>query len=79
MIKSKNAFIDLKYAGYTHDENYGPMNGDWKTSPHWDWATGEITGGLAGAAWLWNTSRHQAHASLSYYADDFLGGIMNLR
>jgi len=71
---SKNAFIDLKYAGYTADEDYGPINGDWKTSPHWDWGTGETTGGLGGAAYFWKTSRHQASASLSYFADDFLAG-----
>ena len=71
---SNNAFIDLKYAGYTADDDWGPMNGDWETSPHWDWATGEVTGGLGGAAYFWKTSRHQASASLSYFADDFLGG-----
>jgi len=71
---SNNAFFDLKYAGFWNKDDYLPDNGDMDSPPIWDYYTGEVWGGLAYAAWKWTVSRHQAHANLSYYAEDFLGG-----
>ncbi|MFP4081921.1 MAG: TonB-dependent receptor domain-containing protein, partial [Candidatus Aminicenantes bacterium] len=71
---SNNAFFDLKYAGYSSEDNYLPNTGDMDSPPHWDWVTGEVWGGLAYAAWEWKVVRHQGHANLSYFAEDFLGG-----
>ena len=70
---SNDAFIDLKYAGFSADSDYGPLSGDWETSPIWDF-DGTEYGGLGSAASFWKTSRHQASASLTYFAEDFLGG-----
>ncbi len=71
---SNNAYISVRYAGYRGTDDYMPNSGDMDSSPHWDWATGEVWGGLAYAAWEWVVLRHQAHAKLSYFAEDFLGG-----
>jgi len=71
---SNSAFFDLKYAGYRTADDYLPVSGDMDTSPHWDWGTGEISGGCAWVLWLWTEYRHQAHANFSYFAEDFLGG-----
>jgi hypothetical protein len=71
---SNDAFLDLKYAGYYVSSDYLPQNGDMDTSPRWDWGTGDISGGAAWSLYYWTMHRHQAHANLSYFADDFLGG-----
>lgn len=71
---SNNAIFDLKYAGYWSRDDYLPDSGDMDLSPIWDFGSGEVWGGLAYAAWKWKVQRHQAHADLSYYAEDFLGG-----
>jgi len=71
---SNNSFLELKYAGYWVSDDYLPVSGDMDTSPHWDWGTGEITGGCAYALYYWTMFRHQAHANFSYFAEDFLGG-----
>ena len=71
---SNSAFFELKYAGYHTKDDYLPVTGDMDTPPHWDWGTGEISGGCAWTLWKWTEYRHQAHANLSYFAEDFLGG-----
>jgi len=72
---SNSAWVDLKYAGYIADKDYLPQNGDMETPTRWEpWTDESVTGGLAYKAWLWDVSRHQAHANLSYFAEDFLGG-----
>jgi outer membrane receptor protein involved in Fe transport len=71
---SNSAFFELKYAGYHTADDYLPQSGDLDTPPHFDWGTGWISGGCSDTLWLWTEYRHQAHANLSYFADDFLGG-----
>jgi len=71
---SNSAFFEVKYAGYWTADDYLPINGDLDTPPRWDWGTGEISEGCAWTLWLWTEYRHQAHANLSYFAEDFLGG-----
>ena len=72
---SNSAWIDLKYAGYDAKEEYYPQSGDWETPPRREpWTDGSVTGGMNGQAWWWNVSRHQAHANLTYFAEDFLAG-----
>ena len=71
---SNSAFFEVKYAGYYVSSDYLPVNGNMDTSPHWDWGTGDISGGAAYALYYWTMFRHQAHANLSYFAEDFLGG-----
>jgi hypothetical protein len=70
---SNSAFLDLKYAGYHTADDYLPVSGDMDTPPHWD-STGWVSGGCWYTLWLWTEYRHQAHANLSYFAEDFLGG-----
>ena len=70
---SNSAYFELKYAGYLTHDDYLPQTGDMDTPPHWDWGTGEISGGCAYCLWKWTMSRHQAHANFSYFAEDFLG------
>jgi len=71
---SNSAFFELKYAGYWTDDDLLPVTGDMDTPPRHDWGTGEISGGAASSVYKWTEYRHQAHANLSYFAEDFLGG-----
>ena len=71
---SNSAFLDLKYAGYYVSSDYLPVTGDMDTSPHHDWTLYEVFGGAAWSLYYWTMDRHQAHANLSYFAEDFLGG-----
>lgn len=70
---SNSAFIELKYAGWRVDDDYLPYSGDLETPTHWDYS-GYISGGLVSPAWMWTMVKHQVHANLSYFAEDFLGG-----
>ena len=71
---SNSAFFDLKYAGYWTYDDYLPVSGDMDTPPRHDWSVNQMSGGGAWALWKWTEYRHQAHANLSYFAEDFLGG-----
>ena len=71
---SNSAFFDLKYAGYWTYDDYLGVSGDMDTPPRHDWSVNQISGGPAWAFWKWTEYRHQAHANLSYFAEDFLGG-----
>ena len=70
---SNDAYFELKYAGYTGDDTYEPMHSDYDTSAHYDGYTGVYSEGVWWP-WFYVVSRHQANASLSYFAEDFLGG-----
>ena len=71
---SNSAFFDLKYAGYWTYDDYLPVTGDMDTPTRHDWSVNQVSGGGAWALWKWTEYRHQAHANLSYFAEDFLGG-----
>jgi outer membrane receptor protein involved in Fe transport len=73
-LMSTNAFLDLKYSGWrTYDDNLPSMGGDINNPIVYDGYTGVTSGG---AWWIWmgKMSRDQANASLTYFAEDFLGG-----
>ena len=75
---SNSTFFDLKYAGYwSHNptglNDYGgDDNGNYTLKAHFDW----LTGIRSNAVWRhvdFIIARHQANASLSHFAEDFLG------
>jgi len=71
---SNSAFFEFKYSGYYSPNDYMPaFGGDINKPIHYDLATGVTSGGLW---WPWEyiVTRHQANATLSYYAEDFLAG-----
>lgn len=70
---SNNAYLQLKYGGYWSDDNYLPIYSDLNTPGWYDWDTGIYSKGVWWP-WYYEVSRHQAHANLSYFAEDFLGG-----
>jgi len=73
---SNSAFFELKYSGYWSGADYLPTEeggGDVNEPVHYDGATGVTSGGVY---WPWQyiVTRHTANATLSYFAEDFLGG-----
>jgi len=70
---SNDAFFELKYGGFWSDDDYLPLYSDVNTPGWYDGDTGVSFNGVWWP-WLYEVSRHQAHANLSYFADDFLGG-----
>lgn len=70
---SNNAYLELKYGGYWSDDNYLPLYSDLNTPGWYDGTTGISSKGVWWP-WYYEVSRHQAHANLSYFAEDFLGG-----
>lgn len=75
-IMSPNAYLELKTSGFIEERLTLPREGmgaDLNTPQHYDWATDLWSEGV----W-WpgerSYSRFQATASLSYFAEDFLGG-----
>lgn len=70
---SKNAFFELKYAGYRYYDDYLPLYSDLSTPPHYDYNTGVYSNGVWWP-WKYAVGRDQVNAKLTYYADDFLGG-----
>lgn len=70
---SNDAYFELKYSGWIGDDTYEPMHSDYDTPGRWDWATDVSSEGVWWP-WFYDVSRHQANASLSYFAEDFLGG-----
>jgi hypothetical protein len=70
---SNNAFLDLKYGGWWSDDDWLPTYSDLETPSHWDGLTG-ITSQGVWFPWVYEVTRHQLSASLSYFAEDFLAG-----
>jgi hypothetical protein len=75
---SNKAFLDLKYGGYWSDDNYLPIHSDLNTPSHYDSLSG-ITSEGVWWPWMYEVTRHQANAALSYFAEDFLGGDHDFR
>jgi len=79
-IISSKTYLDVKYAGWWSDDNDGipTYGGDINNRPHYDL----LTGVMSGAPWnpiFWDISKQQAHASLSHYAENFLGASHDLK
>ncbi|HCS48609.1 MAG TPA: hypothetical protein DIW61_10270 [Candidatus Aminicenantes bacterium] len=74
-ILSKNAFFELKSAGYSYRRTGLSYQGEAGLSNpvHYDYLTGVSSGGVLYPYWV-DYSRFQANASISYFADNFLGG-----
>jgi len=70
---SNDAFLELKYGGFWSDDDYLPIYTDVHTPGWYDGDTGVSYNGVWWP-WVYEVSRHQAHANLTYFADDFLGG-----
>jgi len=70
---SNDAYFELKYGGFWSDDDYLPLYTDVNTPGWYDGDTGVSYNGVWWP-WKYEVSRHQAHANLSYFADDFLGG-----
>jgi hypothetical protein len=75
---SNKAFLDLKYGGYWSDDNYLPINSTLESRSHYDSVTGVTSEGVWWP-WMYEVVRHQANATLSYFAEDFLGGAHDFR
>ncbi|MBN1223374.1 MAG: TonB-dependent receptor [Candidatus Aminicenantes bacterium] len=71
-LMSKNAFFEVKYAGYRYYDDYLPLYTDLDTPPRYDWNTGVYSNGVWWP-WKYMVGRDQVNANLTYYADDFLG------
>lgn len=73
-LMSDEAYSEYKYSGYWTEANEMPVYGGSVNDPaHRDLATG-LRSGAPYYPYLWWGDRHQAHAKLSYFAEDFLGG-----
>jgi hypothetical protein len=74
-ILGKNAFFELKSAGYSYRRSGLSYQGEaGLVNPvHYDYYTGISSGGVLYPYWV-DYSRFQANASVSYFAEDFLGG-----
>jgi hypothetical protein len=71
---SSSVFFEFKYSGYYSPNDYMPaFSGDINKPIHYDLATSVSSNGLW---WPWEyiVTRHQANATVSYYAEDFLAG-----
>jgi outer membrane receptor protein involved in Fe transport len=70
---SNDAYFELKYGGFWSDDDYLPVYTDVNAPGWYDGDTGVSSKGVW---WPWKylVSRHQAHANLTCFADDFLGG-----
>jgi len=70
---SNSAFFELKYSGYYSTNDYMPIYGDKNQPIHYDLATGVSSNG---PWWPWEyiVTRHQANATVSYFAEGFLAG-----
>jgi len=71
-----SAFLELKYSGYHNPGDYMPVEeygGDVNQPVHYDSARDVTSNGLW---WPWEyvASRHTAVATLSHFAENFLGG-----
>jgi len=77
-IISNKAFLELKYGGYWSDDDWLPIHSNLETPSHYDAHTG-ITSQGVWWPWMYEVTRHQANANLSYFAEDFLGGDHDFR
>jgi len=70
---SSSTLLELKAAGYDMAWDSIPHTRDSETRGHYDLLTGEYTENLY---WWshWESNRQQASATLSHYAENFLGG-----
>jgi len=70
---SNNAFLDLKYGGWWGSDDWLPISSSLDTPSRYNGDTGINSEGVW---WPWKSkvTRHQASASLSYFAEEFLGG-----
>jgi outer membrane receptor protein involved in Fe transport len=76
---SNKAFFDLKYSHWKTTDDYLPsMGGDINAPVSWDGYYGVYSGA---PSWIWmgKMARDQANATLTYFADDFLGGDHDFR
>ncbi len=73
-VISRNSFFELKYSGYYSPNDYKPaFGGSIYTPPHYDGATGVTSNGPVWP-WFYTVTRHQANATLTHFADNFLAG-----
>jgi outer membrane receptor protein involved in Fe transport len=73
-LASNRAFLDLKYSHWATTDDYLPsMGGDINDPVVWDGYYG-VTSGAPSWVWMGKMSRDQANASLTYFAENFLGG-----
>lgn len=70
---SNKAFLDLKYGGWRSTDDWLPIHSSLDTPSRYNGDTGIISEGVWWP-WKYAVSRQQASASLSYFAEDFLGG-----
>ena len=70
---SNKAFLDLKYGGWWGSDDWLPISSSLDTPSRYNGDTGIISEAVW---WPWKSSvsRQQASASLSYFAEEFLGG-----
>jgi hypothetical protein len=73
-LVNNNSYFDFKYAGwYSPDEYFYPVAGaDLNKRPRFDEGTGVLSNAPDWAG-KWHISTHQINASLSHFAEDFLG------
>jgi len=73
-LASSNSYFDFKYAGWwSPDEYFIPVAGaDLNKRPHFDEGTGVLSTAPDWAG-KWDINTHQVNASLSHFAEDFLG------
>ncbi|MFC2163607.1 TonB-dependent receptor domain-containing protein [Acidobacteriota bacterium] len=73
---NKSAYLEIKYSGYDDQGSYMPVEeygGDVNQPVHYDTAT-DITSNGLWWPWEYSSFKHSANVTLSYFAEDFLGG-----
>jgi hypothetical protein len=70
---SNKAYLDIKCGGWWSSDNWLPIYSSLDTPSHYDGYTGINSQGVWWP-WKYAVSRQQASASLSYFAENFLGG-----
>jgi Carboxypeptidase regulatory-like domain/TonB dependent receptor-like, beta-barrel len=71
---SNKAFFDFKYSHWATTDDFLPSMGGSINDPFYsDWYYG-TTWGAPSWVWMGTMARDQANASLTYFAEDFLGG-----
>jgi len=76
---SNKAFFDLKYSHWSTTDDYLPsLGGDINDPVYYDGYYG-ITSGAPGWVYTGGMARDQANATLTYFAEDFLGGDHDFR
>jgi len=76
---NKNSFFELKYSGYAGPDTYTPwLGGDIHQPPHFDMATGILSGGPVWSL-FYEVKRHQVNGNFTHFADEFLAGSHEFR